>query len=63
MGRPRHTPAISENPLVAGDLVLGPKNRGNTMANHDDETMKIAIAIGAVLLIIWAIRMTIIAFK
>jgi hypothetical protein len=33
------------------------------MANHDDETMKIAIAIGAVLLIIWAIRMTIIAFK
>jgi hypothetical protein len=33
------------------------------MTNDDDETIKIAIAPGAVLLIIWAIRMAIIAFK
>jgi hypothetical protein len=33
------------------------------MTNDDDETIKIAIAIGAVPSIIWAIRMAIIAFK
>jgi hypothetical protein len=33
------------------------------MTNDDDETMKIAVAIGAVLLIIWAIRMAIIALN
>jgi len=33
------------------------------MTNDDDETMKIAFAIGAVVLIIWVIRMAIIAFK
>ena len=33
------------------------------MTHGDDETMKIAIAIGAALVIIWAIRMAIIALK
>jgi hypothetical protein len=33
------------------------------MTNNDDGTMKIAIAIGAILLIIWTARMVIIAFK
>jgi hypothetical protein len=38
-------------------------NRGTAMTNGNDDTMKIAIAIGAVLLIIWAARMAIIALK
>jgi hypothetical protein len=33
------------------------------MTNDDDETIKIAIAIGAILLVIWVVRMAIIAFK
>jgi hypothetical protein len=33
------------------------------MTNGDDDTMKIALAIGAVILIIWAARMAIIALK
>jgi hypothetical protein len=33
------------------------------MTNGDDDTMKIALAIGAVLLLIWAARMAIIALK
>jgi hypothetical protein len=33
------------------------------MTNNDEGTTKVAIAIGAVLLILWVIRMAIIAFK
>ncbi len=33
------------------------------MTNDDDQTMLVAIAIGAILVIIWAIRMAIIAFS
>jgi hypothetical protein len=33
------------------------------MANNDDETVKIAFAIGAIILVIWVIRMAIIALK
>jgi hypothetical protein len=36
--------------------------KGSAITNSDDNTMKIAIAIGATLVIIWAIRMAIIAF-
>jgi hypothetical protein len=33
------------------------------MTNDDDQTMLVAIAIGAILVIIWVIRMAIIAFS
>jgi hypothetical protein len=33
------------------------------MTNDDDETMKVAIALGAALVPMWAIRMAIIALK
>jgi hypothetical protein len=33
------------------------------MTNNDDQTFLVAIAIGAILVIIWAIRMAIIAFS
>jgi hypothetical protein len=33
------------------------------MTNGDDDTMKIALAIGAIILLIWAARMAIIALK
>jgi hypothetical protein len=33
------------------------------MANNDDQTLLVAVAIGAILVIIWAIRVAIIAFS
>jgi hypothetical protein len=36
---------------------------GSAMTNNDDQTFLVAIAIGAILVIIWAIRMAIIAFS
>ncbi len=33
------------------------------MANNEDQTLLVVIAIGAILVIIWAIRMAIIAFS
>jgi hypothetical protein len=37
--------------------------KGAAMTNGDDDTMKIAFAIGAIILLIWAARMAIIALK
>jgi hypothetical protein len=37
--------------------------KGTAMTNGNDDTMKIAFAIGAVILLIWAARMAIIALK
>jgi len=36
---------------------------GSAMTNNDDQTMYVAIAIGATLVIIWVMRMAIIAFS
>jgi hypothetical protein len=61
--RARQASPVAKNSLVAGDLVLLDLSIGEAMTNDDDETIKIAIAIGAIILVIWAIRMAIIALK